>query len=525
MVERTAVNRDVVGSSPTRGADEGTAANIFYFATVPYFFLERSFNRMTLKELEPKNVFGYFAEICNIPHGSDHLEEISNYLVNFAKEHKLAYRQDKAKNVIISKEASDGYENEAGIILQGHMDMVAVHKPELSIDMTREPLKPVVDGDFIYAEGTSLGGDDGIAVAFALAILADDTIAHPHLDVIITTNEETGMDGARAIDISDVKGTRLLNLDSEDEGHFLVGCAGGARVDHIFDLKKVSRSGEAYTCKITGLAGGHSGAEINKERANANRLMGRLLSTLQKKGEISIYALQGGLADNAIPRECEVSFIAGKCKPELIQNTVSEFEKTVQIEFATKDPGVKIVLTQDGEKSEQCMDARALHSLTDALIAMPNGVQAMSADVEGLVQTSLNNGVIKLGKDSVIFVTSVRSSVASEKEALIEQIQTITRLAGGKTQIRGDYPGWAYKKNSPFRDLCLKVYQEMYQKEPIVEAIHAGVECGLLLEKRPDLDCVSIGPDMQNIHTTEEKLNISSTKRVWEYVLKVLAAK
>lgn len=478
-----------------------------------------------LKELEPKNVFGRFAEICAIPHGSNHLQAISDYLVDFAKQHGLAYRQDEALNVILSREASAGYEQEEGIILQGHMDMVAVHKPELQIDMTREAIHPVVDGDFIRAEGTSLGGDDGIAVAFALAILSDDTIPHPHLDVIITTNEETGMDGARAIDIADVKGTRLLNLDSEDEGHFLAGCAGGARVDHLFEVKKVSRSGNAYHCRITGLRGGHSGAEIDQERANANRLMGRLLKALQGNGEISIYALNGGLADNAIPRECEVSLIAGHCQPEQLQETVTAFEKTVQAEYRTKDPEIAIEWETLGSQTKNCMDARALHALTDALIAMPNGVQAMSADVKGLVQTSLNNGILKLGEKSVMFVTSVRSSVESEKQALIDQVTTITRMAGGKTRIRGEYPGWTYRTDSPFRELCLRVYREMYGKEPVIEAIHAGVECGLLLEKRPDLDCVSIGPDMQDIHTTEEKLSISSTRRVWEYVLQVLAQK
>lgn len=478
-----------------------------------------------LKDLEPKSVFGYFDEICHIPHASNHIDAISDYLVEFAKKYKLEYVQDSSKNVIISKPASVGYESEEGIIIQGHMDMVAVHKPERMIDMLKEPLKPMIDGDFIYAEGTSLGGDDGIAVAYALAILSDDSIQHPHLDVVITTNEEVGMDGARAIDISNLKGTRLLNLDSEEEGHFLVGCAGGARIDHIFAIQKEKKEGEALRCKITGLAGGHSGQEINKERGNANCLMGRLLKKMMKCCDIEIFSAEGGLADNAIPRDCTVEFLTKKENIGSIVDTIFSFEKVLQNEYATKDPNVTIKIEELGHRQEECIKQETLYHIVDALVAMPNGVQAMSADVSGLVQTSLNNGVMKMEVVQFFFVTSVRSSVASEKEALIDQVQTITRLAGGKTEVRGNYPGWTYKKSSLFRDLCLKVYDEMYHKAPIIEAIHAGVECGILLEKRPDLDCISIGPDMQDIHTTEEKLSISSTQRLWEYILRILAEK
>ena len=478
----------------------------------------------TIYDLEPKRVFHYFAELCKIPHGSGNLQQISDFLVNFAKEHKLNYRQDEALNVWMEKDATPGYEKEPGIILQGHMDMVAVHKPELSIDMTREPLKPMVEGDFLYAEGTSLGGDDGIAVAYALAILEDDTLPHPHLDVVITTNEETGMDGAVAIDISDLKGTRLLNLDSEDEGVFLVGCAGGARVDHIFRVAREEVTGTVINVLITGLQGGHSGAEIHKERGNANVLMGRLLFTLKEVGPIYVYDLDGGLADNAIPRECRASLIVkGDTAPYV--EAAAAFEKILQEEFATKDPDVKIEVSVASEETRSAMDQATLSHLLDALTAMPNGVQAMSADVPGLVQTSLNNGILRLEKDRIFMVTSVRSSVASEKNTLIRKVCTITKLCGGKNDIRGEYPGWTYRVDSPFRDLCLQVFRDMYGKEPKVEAIHAGVECGLLIEKRPDLDAVSIGPDMRDIHTTEEKLSISSAKRVYEYVCEVLSRK
>ena len=475
-----------------------------------------------LGELEPKPVFRFFEEICAIPHGSGNVEGLSDYLVSFAKERGLFCRQDAMKNVIISKEASPGYEEKEGIILQGHMDMVAVKKPGSDIDMRTQPLRLMTDGDYICAEDTSLGGDDSIAVAYALAILDDDSIPHPHLDVVITVDEETGMYGAKALDLSDVKGTRLLNLDSEEEGYFLAGCAGGASVRHLLPVCREERTGMLFTCKIRGLSGGHSGGEIHKERGNANSLMGRLLQELSGAADIGIFRLEGGLADNAIPREAVLQFTASG-KEEEVRRCVKNFETTLQAEFSTKDPGVKVEMTEEKEAVKCCLDRSSGDRVRKLLLLMPNGVQAMSADMPGLVQTSLNNGIMGLEEDRFVLTTSVRSSVASEKETLITKICALTELLGGETEINGDYPGWTYRKNSSFRDLCVRVYEEMYGKRPEIMAIHAGVECGILLEKRPDLDCVSMGPDMQDIHTTEEKLSISSTKRVWEYLCRVLA--
>lgn len=475
-----------------------------------------------LGELEPKPVFRFFEEICSIPHGSGNVEKLSDYLVSFAKERGLSYRQDAMKNVIISKEASPGYGKKEGIILQGHMDMVAVKKPGSDIDMRTQPLKLAVKDDHICAEDTSLGGDDGIAIAYALAILDDDSLPHPHLDVVITVDEETGMYGAKALDLSDVKGTRLLNLDSEEEGYFLAGCAGGASVRHLLPVTWKEREGTLYTCKICGLSGGHSGGEIHKERGNANSLMGRLLQELSGVTDIGIVKLSGGLADNAIPREAALQFVASE-KEEEIKQCLKAFEKTLQAELSTKDPGVKIEMTEERNVKMCCLDRSSSDRVRQLLLLMPNGVQAMSADMPGLVQTSLNNGIMELTENGFLLTTSVRSSVASEKDMLITKITALTKLLGGRTEISGDYPGWTYQKNSPFRDLCVKVYEEMYGKKPEIMAIHAGVECGILLEKRPDLDCISMGPDMQDIHTTEEKLSISSTRRVWEYICRVLA--
>lgn len=475
-----------------------------------------------LGDLEPKSVFRFFEEICGIPHGSGNVEKLSDYLVSFAKERGLFCRQDELKNVIISKEASTGYEGKEGIILQGHMDMVAVKKPECSIDMRTDPLQLEVEGDYISAKNTSLGGDDGIAVAYALAVLDDDSLPHPHLDVVITVDEETGMYGAKALDMSDIKGTRLLNLDSEEEGYFLAGCAGGASVRHLLSVSREERKGTLYTCKICGLLGGHSGGEIHKERGNANSLIGRLLQVLSGKTDIGICELFGGLADNAIPREAALQFVAADSEKE-IERCVKELEETLQAELSTKDPGVRIEMEREQNVTKRCLDRTSGDKVRKLLLLMPNGVQAMSADMHGLVQTSLNNGIMCLEEDAFSVITSVRSSVSSEKELLITRISALTKLLGGTVEISGDYPGWTYQKESPFRDLCIKVYEEMYGKKPRIMAIHAGVECGILLEKKPELDCISLGPDMKDIHTTEEKLSISSTKRVWEYLCRVLA--
>ncbi len=479
-----------------------------------------------LENLQPQKVFYYFEEICGIPHGSGNVEAISNYLKHFAEERNLEVIQDDVKNIIIIKEASEGYELESPVILQGHMDMVAVHKPELSIDMTKEPLKLQVDGDNVYAEGTSLGGDDGIAVAYALAILDDTTLKHPRLEVVITVDEETGMDGARAIDLSMLKGSRLLNLDSEEEGIFLTSCAGGARVDCIIEPEFNTMNGVFYHLTIGGLAGGHSGAEIDKERGNSNKLAGRFLWHLfLEEVETGLIDIQGGLADNAIPRETMVDLLVENSSVDEFERLVKVFETEVKSELATKDPNFKIIIEKGDEITKQVVLGNEFGVTAAFLNSLPNGICAMSADMPGLVETSLNLGILRLEDEKIQASFSVRSSVESSKNALIEKLMSVVVLAGGEAQVRGDYPGWAYRVNSPLRDKMLVLYQEMYGEKPKVEAIHAGLECGLLAGKIKDLDCVSFGPNMKNIHTTEETLSISSTERVWKYLIALLERK
>jgi len=479
-----------------------------------------------LANLKPEKVFQFFEEICGIPHGSGNIDAISDYLTAFAKKRGLEVIQDAVKNVIIFKEATEGYEQEPPVIIQGHMDMVAVHKPELSIDMTKEPLKLAVDGDKVYAQGTSLGGDDGIAVAYGLALLDDDSLKHPRLEVVFTVDEETGMTGAREIDLSMLKGNRLLNLDSEEEGIFLTSCAGGARVRCELEFEPDLMEGRLYEITVGGLQGGHSGAEIHKERGNANLLMARLLWDLTDAGvEPGLVKCQGGLADNAIPRETVACLVVSEEKRPVFEKVLKKFETEVKEELATKDPEFHVCAKAGTAGRSVCVAGEELKKAVALLLGLPNGIQAMSADMPGLVETSLNLGVLQIGTEKLRATYAVRSSIESSREALLKKMEAITYLAGGKYTDSGSYPGWAYRADSPLRNKMIALYEEMYGEKPQVTAIHAGLECGLLASKIRDLDCVSFGPTMSDIHTTEECLSISSVKRVWEYLVRLLEKK
>lgn len=477
-----------------------------------------------LEHLEPQKVFYYFEEICRIPHGSGNVEAISDYLKNFATERGLEVIQDKIKNIIIIKAASEGYEAEPAVILQGHMDMVAVHRPELLIDMTKEPLKLGVAGDNIYAEGTSLGGDDGIAVAYALAILDDNSLKHPRLEVVITVDEETGMDGAREIDLSMLQGSRLLNLDSEEEGVFWTSCAGGAGVCCKKALSGEAMQGQFYEITVGGLQGGHSGAEIHKERGNANKLAGRLIWKLVSEGiNVGLVECQGGVADNAICRENRLKLVIQGNDAVKMEQTIKGLEQEIKTELAGKDNDFFISVKGNDETTADCVSGEQLRTLAAFLVSVPNGVQAMSAHMPGLVETSLNLGILKIDAEQFEADFSVRSSIESSKWELVSRLKALAHLAHMSAECTGDYPGWAYRVDSPLRDKMIALYEEMYGETPKVEAIHAGLECGLLAGKIRDLDCVSLGPNMANIHTTEETLSISSTERVWNYLLELLA--
>lgn len=478
-----------------------------------------------LAGIEPASVFHFFEKICSIPHGSGNEEELSNYVKEFAEKRGLFCIQDEWKNILMVKEAYPGYESEETMILQGHMDMVAVKEPELDIDMTKEPLQLEREEDFLYAKGTSLGGDDGIAVAYILALLDAKDIPHPRLEVILTVGEEVGMGGAGKIDLSMLQGRRMLNLDNEEEGVLLASCAGGVKADCKLPVTWEERSGVLLHVQISGLRGGHSGAEIIKEGGNSNCLMGRVLAALLKGASPSLCSLQGGLADNAIPRQTEAKLLVKREEVNQCLDIVHELEGQIQSELAVKDADVKISVSVGKETKADCLRDASMRKAAAYLMAMPNGIQAMSADVEGLVETSLNLGIMELTKEALCLHYAVRSSLESAKDAVCGKLEAISYLAGGEVSFCGAYPGWAYRQDSPLRDKMVRIYEKLYGRKPEVAAIHAGLECGLISDKIPELDCISYGPDMKDIHTTKEVLSISSTQRVWEYLLEVLKQK
>ena len=474
-----------------------------------------------LAGLEPAAVFGYFEKICSIPHGSRNTKRISDYLVSFAKENGIRYIQDETNNVIFFQEGTCGLEDHPPVILQGHMDMVCEKDADCPLDMAEDGLDVTHDERYVFARGTTLGGDNGIAVAYAMALLTDKTIPHPPLEVIITVDEEIGMLGADAIDLSMLRGRTLINLDSEEEGVFTVSCAGGATASISLNAERRAVYGPCIRLAVDGLQGGHSGAEIHKNRANANKVMGEFMSRIQKLMPLCLTSLAGGSKDNAIPRSCQATLVAMGIHLERINAIAEELQAEIREKY------------DEPEATVQAFDVDALggNSLTTEstakviglLCAAPNGVQSMSADIPGLVQTSLNMGITKLGERFAV-TFSVRSSVNSEKQELLDQLRKLAEFYEGTYSQMGEYPAWEFRKESHLRDTMVRTYTDMYGKEPQVLAIHAGLECGLLGEKLPGLDCVSIGPQMQDIHTSREKLDIASTERTWQFLLEVLKA-
>ena len=472
-----------------------------------------------LAGLEPATVFGFFEEICAIPHGSRNTKAISDYLVNFAKERNLHCIQDEANNVIIFQEGTCGYEDHPPVILQGHMDMVCEKDADCPLDMAAEGLDVTHDGKSVFARGTTLGGDDGIALAYAMALLDDTTIPHPPLEVVITVDEEIGMLGAAAIDLSDLKGRTMINLDSEDEGIFTVSCAGGATATILLPEERRAVYGPCIRLSVDGLQGGHSGAEIHRNRANANKVMGQFMSRIQAMMPLCLTSFSGGSKDNAIPRSCQATMVAMGTNLERINDIAAALQAEIRETY--DEPEATVQAFDVDALGGNALTTEVTAKVIALLCACPNGVQAMSKEMPGLVQTSLNLGIAKLG-NGMSLTFSVRSSVNAEKQELLKKLQELAQFHGAAYSQMGEYPAWEYRADSNLRDVMVQTYTEMYGKDPQVLAIHAGLECGLLGEKLPGLDCVSIGPQMHDIHTSREKLEIASTERVWKYLLEVL---
>lgn len=477
-----------------------------------------------LENCEPKRVFHYFEEICKIPHGSGNTRQISDYLVQFAKNHDLKYIQDEMNNVVIYKPGTAGYENAPTVIVQGHMDMVCEKRPDVDHDFTKDGLNLSVEGDYVSANGTTLGGDDGIAVAYGLALLESDTIAHPPLEVFITVDEEIGLLGAVGFDCSVLKGRRFINLDSEAEGSLWISCAGGlSGISHI-PVTRLEAKGEKLTVKISGLMGGHSGAEIDKNRANANSLLGKFLHGLDAKAGYELISVQGGQKDNAITRESIAELLTVKENVEAVKEYAASMQTAWREEYTGTDEGITVTVTEEGEQDAKVLHPTSKEKVVFFLVNVPYGVQKMSGTIKGLVETSTNIGILKTSENEVLGSSSIRSSVETARDALSDKIEYLTEFLSGEYERQGVYPAWEYRKDSPLRDKMVEVYEEMYGQKPNVVAIHAGLECGLFYKKMEGLDCVSLGPDMKDIHTSEEVLSISSTERVWKYLEKVLGA-
>ena len=475
-----------------------------------------------LAGLEPAAVFHYFEEICAIPHGSGNTNQISDYLVRFAQEHGIRYVQDELNNVLMFQEGTCGMEDHAPVILQGHMDMVCEKDADCPIDMDTQGLDVDHDGTCVFAHGTTLGGDNGIAVAYCLALMADKTIPHPPLEIIITVDEETGMEGAAGVDLSGLKGRTMINLDSEDEGIFTVSCAGGARATLTLPVERKPVYGPCVKLTVDGLRGGHSGVEIHKNLANANKVMANLLLRIVRIMPFSIISISGGSKDNAIPRSCQAKLVLLGHQAERINEIVEQLQQELRDYY--DEPDLVIYGDNVDAMGGHALSVEQTRTIIALLINIPDGAQKWLDYEAQMVQTSLNMGVVKLEENGFKMTFSVRSCVNQDKRDLLDMLKRTAEKYDAVSSESGDYPAWESKEESHLRSVMVETFERRYGKQPEVVAIHAGLECGLLSEKLPGLDCVSIGPDMQDIHTRRERLDIASTKRTWEFLLEVLKA-
>ena len=479
-----------------------------------------------LENISPKRVFYYFEEICSVPHGSGNTKIISDKLKGMALSLGCECIQDELNNLIIKKGASAGYESCAPVILQGHMDMVCTKEDGIDKDMTKDGLDLIVNGDWLSAKGTSLGGDDGIAVAIAFAILEDETLKHPPIEVIVTVDEEVGMDGAFGIDLSSVKGRRLLNIDSEEEGVFTASCAGGLRADCTIPAVKEKAEGiSKFSVEIGGLIGGHSGCEIEKGRGNANKLMARVLFEATKELEsLRLCEYKGGQFDNVICPFCVAEIAVDKSQEKNFEEYIAKMDAILKAEYATADPGVYVKCSVIDANEVKAFTREDSKRILTALFVLPQSVIEMSMDIKGLPQTSLNLGVINTKDNSVDFSYSIRSSIGSQKMMVLDRVVAIVEMAGGNVSTRGMYPGWAFNRDSKFRNTLAEVFKRLNGYDAKISATHGGLECGLFIDKLPGLDCVSIGPDLRDIHSCGEKLSIASVERLYKLIVEFLAA-
>ncbi len=483
---------------------------------------------MNIYDLEPQSVMKFFYEINQIPRGSGNEKQISDYLVAFAKERQLEVVQDDALNVLIRKSATPGYENHKGVIIQGHMDMVCSKNAGVDHDFEKDPIDMLVDGDYITANGTTLGADNGIAVAMGLALLDAQDVKHPELEVIITTDEEVGLNGAIAFDANQLRGGYYLNLDSEEEGEFTIGCAGGLKSIINLPVYKETIETDSLICKevaITKLLGGHSGVDIENYRANAVKLTGRILCKLDEEFDFSLLDIYGGDKDNVIPREAFFTIVFSKEEQERFDQVLDTIAQKIQHEYQSSDPNIEIVSkTIDVEKTVEVLAEASLESLIFLLMTVPNGIQTMSPELKGFVESSLNIGKVAVEDDHVVFLFAVRSSIASLKEHITNQLKCYANYCNAEFIKTAEYPEWPVKNDTELLKKAVEVYKNMYKKEPIVKSIHAGLEGGVFMEKLPHLEAISLGPDMEGVHSPDERVSISSIQRTYTYLINLIEA-
>lgn len=496
---------------------------------------------MDINELSPSEVFSYFQEICAIPHGSGNTGMIADYCLEFAKLHGLKARKDAADNVVIFKAGSSGYEDCEPVILQGHLDMVCEKEPDCDIDMSVQSIKACTDGKMVWADGTTLGADDGIAVAFILAVLASDTIAHPPIQAVLTSDEEIGMLGARDLDTSELTAKRLINIDSENEGILYVSCAGGVRAECDIpvvyedavgwvsggeqDDNASDAAGNGQVCfevKISGLAGGHSGVEIHKQHTNAIRLLASLLSHASGAADFRLVSLSGGGKENAIPKEAKAVVSVRSCDATTFEQSIKESADVWMQEISATEPHAKIELEKTDIAADKVLDSKSTANVIYALWLSPDGVYRMSQEIKGMVQTSLNLGTAYLDADKLVYKYLIRSNTAAGKKLLLERVTTFVKHLSGKVVTMSDYPAWEYKSDSQLRKICVDSFTNVYGHEPEVTSIHAGLECGILAGKMPGVDMISFGPTLESVHTPDECMNVASVERTWEYLMEIL---
>lgn len=479
---------------------------------------------MEIKDLQPTIVWSAFDAITKVPRPSKHEEQIRAYLLDYAKQHNIEAKTDKVGNVVMKKPATPGREKAPTVILQAHMDMVAEKNSDIEHDFLKDPIQTYIDGDWVKAKGTTLGADNGIGMAAALAAMADEEIQHGPLEALFTVNEEIGLEGAEKLGKDMISGKILINLDSEDDGEIFIGCAGGIDTTALFTYKRSFSPDNFiyYKVSVSGLLGGHSGGDIHLGRANANKVIARFIWECSNKWDIAVSSFKGGNLRNAIPREAESVFGIHEEHKNAVKKFLEKYAEEIMVEYKGVEPSMKLEIVEV-EKPEYCIDSATSLKLIRALYSSPHGVVSMSKDIEGLVETSTNLAAVRMKDDSTIEVTtSQRSSLESRKNDIAGQVEAHFQLAGAEVSHSDGYPGWAPNVESEIMKISADAYEELFGVKPKIKAIHAGLECGLFLNKNPHLDMVSIGPTMRGVHSPDEQLLIPTVDKFWKHLCLVL---